>query len=391
MKQRILPVLLILLSFALGGCAAATSRAEGLATEIPQVTQAPGVVSEGRLVPRQFVNMSFTTGGTVAEILVQEGDVVGENQLLARLSQREQFAAAIANAEIELLNARQALDDLLENDDVMRAAAAKEVADARDAVRSAERRMNNLETGNSQTDIDTAFANVVILKDRLEQANKDFASYENKPEDNLKRAGLLSKLADAQKKYDNAVRLLNNLQGDASEIDLAIADANLSLAQAQLDLAEQEYEKMKNGPDPDDLATARARLKAAETGLGAAQAAFDETELRAPFAGTVAKIYLKQAEQVAPGQAAIVLGDFSSWMLETDDLTELDVPEIAVGDEVQLTFDALPGLELTGVIEAISNIDEQKFGDVTYTARIRVLVGDERLRWGMTGVAHIHD
>jgi len=394
MNNKLFPILLIFLTLAAGslsGCTSTTSRAEGLATVVPVVTQSAGVISEGRLVPRQFVTMSFTTGGTVAEILVKEGDVVREGQLLARLSQREQFAAAIANADIELLNARQALDELNENAEVITAAALKKVADTRDAVRSAERRKNNLETGNSKTDVDTAFANMVILKDRLEQANKDYASYENKPEDNVKRAGLLSKMADAQKKYDNAVRLLNNLQGDASEIDLAIADADLSLAQAQLALAEQEYEKVKNGPDPDALASAQARLNAAETGLAAAQAAYDETELRAPFDGTIAKIHLKLAEQTNPGIPALVLGDFSEWVLETDDLTELDVPKIEVGEEVRLTFDALLDLELTGKIESISNIDEQKFGDVTYTTRIRVLDGDPRLRWGMTVVAQIGD
>jgi HlyD family secretion protein len=119
-------------------------------------------------------------------------------------------------------------------------------------VRSAERRVNNLETGSKQTDIDSAAADVVILKDRLDQAQKDFASYENKPEDNLTRAEMLSKLADAREKYDNALRMLNNLQGSASDIDLAIADANLSLAQAQLDLAQQQYEDVKSGPDPDE-------------------------------------------------------------------------------------------------------------------------------------------
>jgi len=43
----------------------------------------------------------------------------------------------------------------------------------------------------------------------LDQANKDFKPYANKPENDFRRATLLSKLSDAQKKYDNAVKQLN--------------------------------------------------------------------------------------------------------------------------------------------------------------------------------------
>jgi len=113
-------------------------------------------------------------------------------------------------------------------------------------VRYAERYLNNLNSGSRGTDIDKARADVVLLKDRLDQARKDFAAYENKPEDNVTRAQYLSRLADAQRKYDDIVRLLNNLEGNPSDIDMAIAEANLTLSQAQLSLAEQEYEEVKS-------------------------------------------------------------------------------------------------------------------------------------------------
>ena len=39
---------------------------------------------------------------------------------------------------------------------------------------------------------------------------------------------------------------------------------------------------------------------------------------------------------------------------------------------------------MTGTVESISQIYEEKFGDVTYTARIVLQDTDPRLRWGMT-------
>jgi HlyD family secretion protein len=391
MRGTALLILLAALAFLVAACSSLPGAASSTATPLPLVTQAPGMAGEGRLVPRDHVTLSFTTPGTIAEVLVSEGEQVEPGQVIARLDQRDLYASSVASAELELVTAQQLLDALQENADVITAAAAKDLADAREAVRQAERRVTNLISGSRRTDIDSASANVVLLRDDLEQARKDFEPYENKPEDNLTRATLLSRLAEAQQRYDDSVRLLNNLEGNATEIDMAVAEANLSLAQAQLVLAEEEYEKVKDGPNPDDLASAQARLRAAETALAAAQAALADTELKAPFPGLVAQLNLKAGEQVAPGQPAVVLADFSAWIVETQDLTEVDVPGVVVGEEVRITFDALPDLELAGVVESIGDLYVEKFGDITYTVKIRLTENDPRLRWGMTAIAHFDD
>jgi multidrug resistance efflux pump len=258
------------------------------------------------------------------------------------------------------------------------------VASARDAVRYAERYLNNLNSGSRGTDIDKAEANVVLLKDRLDKAREDYAPYENKPEDNVKRATYLSRMADAQRKYDDAVLLLNNLEGTPGDIDLAVAEANLSLAQAELALAEADYEEVKTGPDPDDLQTAQARLAAAQAAWTAAQASLADSELVAPFSGTLVRLDLKAGEQAVPGRTVAVLADFTGWVVETEDLNEMEVPAIQEGQSVVLIPDALPELELDGQVESISQIYEEKLGDVTYTSRIALAENDPRLRWGMT-------
>lgn len=356
------------------------------ATAIPVVAADTQVIAEGRLVPHQFVNLAFKAGGQVAEVLVKEGQAVEAGQVIARLTNREQLETAIASAEMELLNAQQARDALTKNADVNAALALQAVADAQDAVRETQRNLTNLQVGSRPTDIDQARADVVLLKDSLDQAHKKFKSYENKPEDNLKRAMFLSKLAEAQQRYDDAVRLLNNLEGSANELDVAISEADIAVANAQLALAEQNYEDLKDGPDPDDIAAAEARITAAETGLKAARVALENIELLAPFAGEVVDLGAKAGELVNPGQAVVVLADFSQWVVETDDLTEIEVPDISAGQSVTVTPDALPDLELSGTVDSISDLFEEKRGDVTYTARILLNEADQRLRWGMTVV-----
>ncbi len=392
MKSR--NIVLITL-FLLGGALVAACDAlpipgraaeEAKATEIPIVVTESEVVSEGRLVPYENINLSFKTGGQVHEVLVKEGDSVSSGEVIARLGNREQLEVAVANAELELLNAQQVLDRLDDNAGVNSAVAQQAVTDAQDAVRDAERYISNLEAGSRQTTIDSAKADLVFLKDQLDKAQDKYDPYRNKPEDNLKRAELLSKLADAQAKYDHASRLVNNLQGSPSDLDMAIAEANLAVAQAQLAFADDNYEKVKDGPDPDALASARARLSAAEAGLTAARAALDDIHLVAPFSGTVVDLSIKVGEQVGPGAPIGVLADFSQWRVETDDLTEIEVPDVFVGQSATVSPDALPDLDLNGTVEYISGLYEEKRGDVTYTAGILLDESDPRLRWGMTVV-----
>jgi multidrug resistance efflux pump len=91
-------------------------------------------------------------------------------------------------------------------------------------------------------------------------------------------------------------------------------------------------------------------------------------------------------EQVAPGNPVATLVDFSQWYIETDNLTEIEVVDVAVGQTVTIIPDALPEISLTGTVDSIDDFFVEKRGAVTYTARILVDEIDARLRWGMTVV-----
>ena len=383
MNKKLL-ITFVLLALTITGCQIAGGQTTPSVEALPTVVAEPGLAVEGKLVPAAFVNLSFNMGGTLTEVLVEECQTVAAGQVIARLDQQERLASAVAAAELEVVNARLALKALNDNAEVATAAALQKVADSRDAVRQAERYLNNLKAGSRQTDIDSARADVIVLKDRLDEAQKDFNEQERKPEDDLQRAGALSRLADAQRKYDNAARLLNNLQGSPADIDMAIAEANLSLAQARLAMAESDYADVQNGPDPDALEASEAQLTAAESAFVAAQAALADAELVAPISGTVVKLDLKAGEQVLPGQPAAVLADLTDWKVETQDLNEMEMPQVEIGQEAEITPDALPDLTLASKVESISQIYEEKLGDVTYTAVLDLLETDPRLRWGMT-------
>ncbi|MBW8012113.1 MAG: HlyD family efflux transporter periplasmic adaptor subunit [Chloroflexi bacterium] len=347
------------------------------------------VSAEGRVIPAQFGNLSFSSSGLAAEVLAAERDTVEAGQVLARLDNHAQLQANVAAALLQVVTAQQAYDDLFENLDSTRALALKAVADARDVVRDAERLVTNLNTPSRQTDINQARANRILAEDRLERAQEDYDPHANKPESNLVRAAMLSRLAQARAEYDAAVRLVNNLEGTASDIDISQAEADLEVAQATLADAERDYENLGGGPDPDALELLEAQLENANAQLAAAEDALTQQELTAPFAGTIANLNIIAGEFATPGIPVILLADFSSWQVETSDLDENDVALLAAGMSANITLDAFPNIEFAGVVLEIGLIGEDTRGSITYPVLLSFDPGETPVRWEMTAFVDI--
>jgi HlyD family secretion protein len=94
---------------------------------------------------------------------------------------------------------------------------------------------------------------------------------------------------------------------------------------------------------------------------------------------------IHEGEFVQGGTEVISLGDTSTWQIETDDLTEIDVVDVQLGAEVTISVDALPGEDFEGKVVRITPKAETKAGDQTYTVLIDITKGDaSKLKWGMT-------
>jgi len=348
----------------------------------------PVVSATGVVVPAQWAQLSAAGAGNVADVLIKENDAVEKDKTLIQLAGAEKLQAAIAAANLELVAAQRALDDLYKNPELRQAQANQAVVDARLAIRDAERRVKNLSKASSQADIDQARATATLAKDKLDKAREDFEPYENKPEDNLTRAGLLNRRAQAEQVYDAAIRRLNNLLGSANELDLAEAESDLELAQAQLARAERDAELYQKGPDPQDVALAEERIKNAQAQLAAAEAALADLVVTAPFAGTVSELSIHPGEWVAPGQNILLLADLGHLRIETTDLSEVDVARIQVGDPVKITFDALPDVTIAGRDTQIGSRAAEGAG-VNYKVEVELAEIPDALRWGMTAFVDV--
>ncbi len=335
----------------------------------------------GSVRANQTAVLVWQTSGTIESVAVEAGDTVRRGDVLARLEQTS-LPQNVILARADLVNAQKALDDLLEPpSELALAQAQKAIADAQKAVDDAQKRLDSLNSPARQVDIDAARATVVMARDKLDKAQEDFAPYEKKPEDNLRRAYFQSRLADAQREYENAVARLNNLLGTANEVDLTVAQANLETAQAQLADAQQTYRDLLAGPDEDDIAAAQARIDAA-------QATVNLARLTAPFDATVTAVYLKPGDQVSPGATAFRLDDLSRLLVDVE-ISEVDINRVKVGQPVVLTFDAVLGKEYHGEVVEVPPVGQVSQGVVNFTVTVELQDADEEVKPAMTAAVTI--
>jgi len=377
---------LLIGAIALAACGgAATPTPE----EIPVVVDDPAVIVEGRLNPAESVSLSFKNGGAIAMVLVEEGDWVPAGQVLIRLADSEQARAAVTTARLELASAQLALNMLKETAPLVSAQTQLEMANARDALHKAERKWTNQQEGNraNSVTVKAAEAELALAEEAMESLRgRNYDGYSGYPDGDTDEAQGYKDYAAAYQRYQAALRNVNWYTGHPTEIQQGVLDAELALAQAQVAEAERRANAWANGPDPEELAVAEARLANAQAQLEAAQAALADLEIVAPISGTVTRLSVKEGELAAAGQVAAELADLSGWKVTTENLTEIDLPQIALDQPVQLTFDALPEVTLPGVVHTISPGFEMKSGDVVYSVEINLLDIDPGLQWGMTTV-----
>jgi multidrug resistance efflux pump len=278
---------------------------------------------------------------------------------------------------------------LYEDADLAAAQAHQAVIEYQDDLDEAERIVEALKTPPSEAKIEAAQNAVKLAEGMMEQTRKQLDSIEKKTKNsNVRLAAQLAVYA-AEREYYQAVNYLNALQGTPKESDILRAEANLEIADVQLRHAQAQYELLQKGPDPDLVDLAKARLKNSQAQLAAAQKNLVELELKAPFAGTIVSVEIKEGQSVNQAIPAIILADLKKWQVETTDLLESDLRYIDIGMPARITLEAFPESEFEGQVESIDLYGVESRGAASYTVRFDFDPGDADVRWRMTAFVDI--
>ncbi|HEY43655.1 MAG TPA: efflux RND transporter periplasmic adaptor subunit [Anaerolineae bacterium] len=339
------------------------------------------VGATGTVRANQSAVLIFETSGTVESVKVAIGDRVIAGEELARL-ERTSLPSQVILAQADLVTTQRALDDLLYSVEAS-AMAQRALAQAQDALEDANYMLSVRQEGNraSQETLDATRADLILAEREVEQAQALYDRLAGRSEDDPTRAIALSNLAAARQHRDAIRRNLNWYTGRPSDIEQALLDSDVALAEAQLADALREWERLKDGPDPDDVAAAQARVTAA-------QATLELAAVKAPFAGTITSVEVKPGDQVNPGTLAFGVADLSRLLVDVE-ISEIDINRVQIGQSVTLNFDAVLNRAYQGEVVEMGMTGVVVQGVVNFKVTVELIDPDEAIKSGMTAAVNI--
>ena len=382
-----------------------------LQPRLPQLVSA-----EAFVVPQQKAELAFQASGQVLTVDVVEGQQVSTGELLGQLDATDQemaivqaeagvrqaeanitqAAASVESAKASLLSAQAQLAQ------VVAGPTDETIAQAEAAVQTAKAQWAQVAAASRPEDIESAASSLLKAESGLRQAQTEYdkVSWADEIGESPQAVALEQATLDYQAAKASYERVLNGATDEEIAITKAqVAEAEAALASAIAGATEEEIAIAEAGviQAEEGVAQAEAGLRVSEASLESAQASLEQAKqmladyaLLAPFSGTVSRVAIEEGEFVTTGSPVFSLADNSTWYVETDDLSEIDVVQVVVGQKAHVAIDSLPGEKFDGEVTDIAPRSETKRGDVTYTVTIKLLNAQEApLRWGMTAFVDI--
>jgi len=442
MARRIVIIVIVLAVLGGGGYyayqrsnASKTSATANLqTTTVSTGTLVASVAASGALASPQTGNVSWQVNGTVGQVSVKVGDVVTAGQVLMQVDMNK-LDTSIVQAQAGLLTDQQALTNLTTPaTDAQIANGELAVVTAQQAITTAQRNVSYalnpagqslydaVNTAKTQLDAASANAQLANVSSSVQQYTQNYwltdfywKRYQNlqalanaDPSDARKTSAQNayndwkvladkqatlqltfqsdqesknSALGAAQTAYDKAVSQLNNALAGPDQAKVQLMQKQLTVAEANYKQAQDDLAKLKAGPSDADVAAAKARI-------AVDQALLAKLTVVAPFSGTVVAVDTNPGDSVAPGTVALELADLSSLQVAVS-VSEVDINRLKVGQEVDLSLDAVQGKSFTGTVSTIGYLGTTTQGVVNFPVTVVIQHPDPSLKPGMTASAAV--
>lgn len=312
--SRLAVWLFVVLCTVCSSCSPTRTEDTSTSATVTATNLATRIVALGQLKPKgEIIQLSVPNAedSRVNQLLVQEGDLVNEDQVIAVLQGFERRQRDLQEAEktVELYQAR--LDQLLAGEGNPSEIAAQEAAIAE----------LNAQQRNQILEHEAAIASA--------EAELTQAQITHQRNTTLVREGALSQA-----------------QLDQSNETLAMAQASLARHQAQLsnsvqtlaEQIEQERNFLANLSEvrSTDVAVAQVELERAEIAVAQRLADLEETQVRVPVGGQILRINTRVGERVNTAEGIIELGN-TQQMIAIAEIYETDVAKVSAGQAATIT------------------------------------------------------
>ncbi len=287
------------------------------------------ITASGKIVPIQTVNISPKNSGQLAELYVEQGDVVTTGEVIARMDSRD------AQAQLALAQANLA-----------------------DAIA----RRDRTQAGNRRQDIAQAETQVNAARARMKLT-----------EERLKRNQVL---AD-----EGAI--------SRDSLDALIADRDAAVATWQE--TRKRLDLLREGSRVEDIRQANAQVAAAQAQVEAAQVLLADTIIRAPFAGIITQKYATPGAFVTPTTTASTTTSATSTSIVAiaegleiiAEVPEVDIGQVEPGMPVEIVADSFPDQTFRGEVRLVAPEAVVEQNVTFFQVRVKILTGLDQLRSGM--------
>jgi len=407
-------------------------------------TVTASITGSGNLEPQAQSNVTFKVAGTLTEIDVRVGDHVSSGQKLASIdSSAEQNAVDQAQANLATAQANlQAAETPLTQNQITQLQ--NSVANAQLTYNDTVAQVNltnttdanqvsadqNQVTADQQSltfnaTYQTALQTLATAKTNLDTALATFKA-DGCGSQTFPYSGACgtdyTAVGSAQVAYNTAQLAANTFPGvsqllsDQTKLntdtakqqsDKVSGQRSINQAAASLTSAQDQL-KTQTETKPNQIASARAQLAGAQAALQTTQQNLSNTTLVAPMDGEVNSINGVVGENVSPGggttaeapgsqaplptsaasNAFMVIGNISG-MEVVIPFAESDASRLAFNQDVQVTFDAVPNLTISGHVIAVASAPTVSSGVVNYYATVTLNQTSKTLKQGMTANATV--
>ncbi len=354
-------------------------------------------------VEAHVVDLAFQLPGQLRWI-AQEGQQVASGQVLAALEvgeleaeveqARQAQRAAEEEARRALLQARASAHEVRRARAAVQAARAQ-AEQARAAWRASAARLAELRAAPREADVQQAEAALRAAEAAVEQARRAWEVqqrlYQEGATSQVQLDAARAQYEAAQAQYEQAKAQLDRVRAGPGREALQAAAEQVAQAQAAWRAALAQVEQAQAALSAAQAAAAQLDRLASVAAARAAQAAavrraaeerLRRAVLRAPFSGTVTRVYLQPGAPVSPGVPVLSLAGSARWV--TAEVEESDVGKLRAGQRARVTADAYPGVTLAARVRRVGGQVETRLG--TRVVRVRLDL-DRPVAWRVgTGV-----
>jgi HlyD family secretion protein len=387
------------------------------------------ISASGSILPFQSVNLSPKTAGRVAQLFVEQGDVVKQGQKIALMENAElqaQYLQALANlqqAQANLAKGKNARPEEVAQSEAKLAQAQANLAKVKNGSRPQEIGQASAKLQQAQANLNLARS---IAPQRVRQAQAQVAAAQAK----LKLArsqserykSLLFSGAVARDKVEQSIAdyqtATANLLEAQQKLQQVQVDTQQEIIQRQAAVAEvqQVFQQTSIGSRPEDIANAAAQVKQAEYALkqsksarpeeiaqltaavnvakaqvSAAQSQFQDSVVVAPFSGMITQRYTSVGAFVTPTTSASTSTSATSTSIVAiardlevkAKVPEADIGKIKVGQKVEINADAYPDRPFQGTVRLIAPEAVLEQNVTSFEVRVSIDTGKDALKSGM--------